>query len=75
MKASELVTQLQELIAEHGDLEVLAERYGDYLDSNPKLKAEKRYQYPWTSGWIDFADDDPEDQPTAEALVCYLAHY
>jgi hypothetical protein len=43
-KVSELISDLQKFLAEHGDLKVVAEQYGDYGTMTPHtLKKEDGY--------------------------------
>lgn len=75
MTITELIEKLEAVRAEHGDIPVLARRYGDYLEARPCV---------FVDNLVRLEGDDPdlwhdpelhEGKPVAEAsAVVYIEH-
>lgn len=78
MNLRNLIQQLQAIEKEHGpDVEVVARRFGDYLQDHPQVHVEKAVTYPWAGEEVWLPKEEfwlHGDEPLREATVVYIEH-
>lgn len=73
MTLDQLIAQLEDVRKEHGgQVEVVARRFGDYLESDPTLRVERLGWSSWAHRWDEYDCDDLP--PSRTATVVFLEH-